>query len=64
MDEPGQEPVFELVPVADEAGQGWLLVRKRPERRVVRRFDDHETARLVMQAMEAVEHESPNESAH
>jgi hypothetical protein len=25
--------------------------------------DDHETASLVMQAMEAVEHQSPNERA-
>ena len=63
VSDPAREPVFELVAVSDEAGEGWLLVRKRPERRVVRRFDDHETASLVMQAMEAVEHQSPNERA-
>jgi len=48
--------------VHDEAGEAWLLVRIRPEKRVIRRFDDRETADLVMRAMQALEH-SPTEKS-
>jgi hypothetical protein len=55
MSTPSRPPSFELVPVRDEAGEAWLLVRIRPEHRVIRRFDDRETADLVMRAMQALE---------
>ncbi len=32
VSEPGREPVFEIVRVSDEAGEGWLVVRTRPKR--------------------------------
>jgi hypothetical protein len=54
-----RDPVFELVPVTDESGEGWLIIRTRPERRIVRRVKDHATANLVMQAMEALARQPP-----
>jgi translation initiation factor 2 alpha subunit (eIF-2alpha) len=63
VSEPGREPVFEIVRVSDRRGRvGWSCGRVQSGR-VIRRFDDYQTARLVMQAMEAVEKQPPNGGA-
>jgi len=57
------QPIFEVAPVSDEAGDGWLILRTHPERRVVRRVKDRATADVVRKAMEALDHQSPNDGA-